>query len=186
MIALLFLAAQAFPEKPPHVRRNADAEMAAIVRVIVDERIAARSEAPQGDYLVVVDQTVEVPREQLGESLELLLPRVPIDMKVRLVSENQNRVPLPALQTKNARIASSQTIEKIFAGKGWWQEFYHRYPDSKGFLQVSKPVFSDDRQTALIYVTHSCGGLCGTGWVMLLSREGGTWRIADKQMLWIS
>ncbi|MGA7296434.1 MAG: hypothetical protein WBW92_02840, partial [Rhodanobacteraceae bacterium] len=65
-------------------------------------------------------------------------------------------------------------------------DFYKRYPATSGFVRVSQSVLTKDRQQALIYVAHYCGGLCGTGTVLLLKRSGSTWRIVKKEMLWIS
>ena len=196
MIATLcLLATQQFPTNPPQIRHDLPADTAAIVRVVINERMAARSEAPDGNYLVVADQTLTFcPKETdqgltcvvpaMTEGISNALPLVPVELKKRLASVETH--PLPPLHAANARMVPLHTITEIFANKGWWEEFYSRFPRSKGYLMVTAPVFSEDHQNALIYVTHSCGGLCGTGWLMYMSHASGTWKIADKQMLWIS
>lgn len=182
--ALLFLALQQFPTNPPQIRHAPDTEFAAIIRAVVDDRLAAKSEAPDGDYLVVADKTSGAP-EFLDLSTAFLTPLAE-ELRSQFLVESRKTVALPPLHASNARLVPQQTIDEIFAGKGWWQEFYRRFPRSKGYLQVSKPAFSADGLNALLYVSHSCGGLCGTGWVMYLTREGRRWRIVDKKMLWIS
>lgn len=194
-------ARQRLPTNPPQIRRQMNAETAAIFRVIVAERLAAKGEAPAGDYLVVVDQTLtfcpKIPESQqqppciyapLVESMSstTVLPLVPAELKERVVAENLQPFPLPPLNVPSARLVPLSTITDIFADKGWWTEFYRRFPHSRGYLEFTKPTFSADGLDALVYVSHSCGGLCGTGWLVYLSRTNGAWRIVDKHMLWIS
>ena len=193
--ALCFLAVQQFPTNPPQIRHDLDGDIAAIVRIVIDDRMAARGEAPKGDYMVIADQTLTFcPKETdkgltcvvpaMSEGIANALPLVPMELKKRLASVEST--PLPPLHAANARIVPLRTINEIFANKGWWEDFYSRFPRSKGYVMVTKPVFSEDHQNALIYVSHSCGGLCGTGWLMYMSHTSGTWKIADQQMLWIS
>jgi hypothetical protein len=52
-------------------------------------------------------------------------------------------------------------------------------------VSVSAPVYSTN-DTAVIYATFDCGGLCGEGRLIRLRREGGQWRITESHMLWIS
>lgn len=77
-------------------------------------------------------------------------------------------------------------LDKILAGDDWWDDFYSRYPGTAGFVAVSLPVLSEDRQQALIYVAHSCDGLCGAGNLFVLQRTAGGWRIIADEMMWIS
>src|SRR5215469_721922 len=70
-------------------------------------------------------------------------------------------------------------------GKGW-QEFYKRYPKSAGYWQFSRPGYNSTRDEALLYVSHSCGSLCGTGHLYLLSKQSGKWTVKNRVMLWIS
>jgi len=56
-----------------------------------------------------------------------------------------------------------------------------------GVITVSRAGLSADGRQALLTVTNSCGGLCGTGWVVVLQREAeGRWRVRRAEMLWIS
>ena len=71
-----------------------------------------------------------------------------------------------------------------------WQGFRRRFPDSGGFLQMSVVGFDSTRQRAMVYVAHSCGGLCGGGTHHLLERDGTRWREAKVpdlvQCVWAS
>jgi len=86
------------------------------------------------------------------------------------------------------KIIARDEIDNFFkksVGRGW-QEFYKKYPKSAGFWQFSRPGYNSTRDEALLYVGHSCGGLCGTGHLYLLSKQNGQWTVKNRVMLWIS
>jgi hypothetical protein len=56
-----------------------------------------------------------------------------------------------------------------------WTPFFVKYPDARGFIELS-PVGFDTRTHAVIYVSHHCGGLCGGGGYGFLEKENGVWR----------
>jgi hypothetical protein len=107
-------------------------------------------------------------------------------MRRELVCQQEGGM-LPTSRFDDAQMVSASQIDAIFSSDGWWEEFYRTFPGSRGFVAFTDPVFSADRTHALVYVSHSCGGLCGTGWlVYLLRATDGHWRIASRRMLWIS
>ena len=114
-----------------------------------------------------------------------VLPEIPESMRTALLCEQEGGM-LPSANFENAQVVLESQIEAIFSGNGWWEDFYKTFPDSRGYVQFTAPVYSGDRKHALIYVSHSCGGLCGTGWLIYLSKSNGRWEISARQMLWIS
>jgi len=62
-----------------------------------------------------------------------------------------------------------------------WSGFYKRYPDSGGFMQVSAVGFGTARTRAMVYMAHSCGGLCGGGTYHFLQKINGAWREVKVQ-----
>ena len=95
---------------------------------------------------------------------------------------------LPSARYEDATVILDSRVAEIFGsgiGEGW-ESFYGSFPDSRGLIEFTSPVFSEDGQSALVYESHSCGGLCGTGWLILLHREEGRWRVGSRHMLWIS
>jgi hypothetical protein len=70
-----------------------------------------------------------------------------------------------------------ETIAAIFKGKDveGWKDFYDRYPNSGGTSHMSAVGFNADKTLALVYVGHSCGGLCGGGSYHLLKKTGDKW-----------
>lgn len=70
-----------------------------------------------------------------------------------------------------------ETIRALFKGNGLegWKDFYAKYPNSGGDIQLSAVGFNSDKTLALVYVGHSCGGLCGGGSYHLLKRTDDKW-----------
>jgi hypothetical protein len=175
---------------------DSNADTVEIVNLLINERLGSRGEAPDGDYLIVAAETIVLcppaAREDedafsfaatIGEPA--VLPEVPESMRRALICEQEGGM-LPSARFENGRVVLASEIEAIFSGNGWWEDFYKVFPGSRGYVQFTNPVFSSDRKHALISVSHSCGGLCGTGWLVFLSHEGATWEISSRQMLWIS
>ena len=81
-------------------------------------------------------------------------------------------------------------LEAIFAdGPGGWQGFYAKYPDSGGFNEVSAVGFNADKTVAVVYVAHSCGGLCGGGSFYVLQKREGKWQSLKwkgSECTWVS
>jgi hypothetical protein len=73
-------------------------------------------------------------------------------------------------------LVSEKEIDDIFKkGGGRWEEFYRRYPETRGFVTFSRVGFNNDKTQALVYQAHSCGGLCGGGGYVLLVKINGVW-----------
>ena len=63
---------------------------------------------------------------------------------------------------------------------GKWENFYKKFPDSQGYMMLSRVGFNSDRTKALVYVTNICGRLCGIGCYFLLHKEYGDWIIREE------
>lgn len=83
-------------------------------------------------------------------------------------------------------LIGKQKLQKIFKGAGWWQEFYKRYPNSEGLVVLSRVGFNTSMNQVLVYIGHTCGGLCGTGHYVMLEKGAGGWRVVKRLMVWIS
>jgi len=172
-----------------------DADTVEIVTLVLKDFLGARGEAPEGSYLVVVAETLVIcpPDGEQGDPFSVaaairepdLDVEVPQSMRRSLLCDQEVGM-LPAANLENARVVLSSEIDAIFTGDGWWDEFYKTFPGSRGFLQFSAIAYSDAGKQAFLYVSHSCGGLCGTGWIVSLSLRGERWQVTSKRMLWIS
>jgi hypothetical protein len=80
-----------------------------------------------------------------------------------------------------------EKIEQIFkSGLDGWGEFYRQFPDSGGLIALSRAGLNSGGNQALVYISHSCGGLCGSGHYMLLVKNGQRWVVQKKFMAWVS
>jgi len=81
-------------------------------------------------------------------------------------------------------------LDAIFAsGPGGWKSFYEKYPDSGGYNEVSAVGFNKDKTVAVVYVAHSCGGLCGSGSFKVLQKKDEKWQPLNwkgSQCAWVS
>ena len=68
----------------------------------------------------------------------------------------------------------------------FWTEFYQKYPNSSGLIFFSNVGFNVQRDQAFVYAGQSCGGLCGSGEYVLLSKVNGKWEIRNETVLWVS
>jgi len=86
------------------------------------------------------------------------------------------------------RLLSSEEKDKFFKkkGPGGWGNFYKKYPKSSGYWSLSPVGYNAQGTEALVYVGHHCGGLCGTGHLVLLAKENERWVVKNRVMLWIS
>ena len=192
-ITLLSLAVSG-PDETTGMGRH-DADTVEIVNLLVKDFLGSRGEAPEGGYLVVVAETLVIcpPDGEEDDAFSVasairepdLAVDVPESMRRSLLCDQEVGM-LPTANLEDARVVLSSEIDAIFTGGGWWEEFYKTFPGSRGFLQFSAVAFSEDGKQAFLYVSHSCGGLCGTGWIVSLSRRGERWQVASKRMLWIS
>jgi hypothetical protein len=92
----------------------------------------------------------------------------------------------PKLHTVDPhKLVDHGKLEQMFK-KGGWDEFYRTYPNAGGFWDFSHPGYNKAQNEAVLYVGHYCGGLCGTGHLFFLVKDGGQWRVKNRLMLWIS
>jgi hypothetical protein len=86
-------------------------------------------------------------------------------------------------------LVSDDDVSKLFKkgrGDDGWAKFYKEYPKSSGYWDFSAVGYNKVGAEALVYVGHHCGFLCGTGHMVLLAKENGSWVVKNRVMLWIS
>jgi hypothetical protein len=67
-----------------------------------------------------------------------------------------------------------------------WDLLHAQFPDAAGILEFSAPAYSPDGSAALVYFWTGCGSLCGRGYVYILEKSDGTWRVARTFSPWVS
>jgi hypothetical protein len=68
----------------------------------------------------------------------------------------------------------------------FWTRFYQKYPNSSGLIFFSEIGFNSQHDQAFLYAGRGCGGLCGSGEYVLLSKINGKWEIRKEIGLWVS
>ena len=159
-------------------------------------------EGPRVATLVVIDEEtagglmpggtegskqLEQEKKYLSEKLKLYSD----DLFKNYLTANQKRYRLERkLNVKiEYRFYTDKDQEALHQGndlRKFWTEFYLRFPGSSGIVTFSRVGYSPDGNTAMVYVGNSCGGLCGTGYDIILVKENGNWKIKEGVMLWIS
>jgi hypothetical protein len=69
---------------------------------------------------------------------------------------------------------------------GGWDAYYKQYPGAQGIATLSRVGFSADGAQALFYIKNSCGGLCGSGWYLIMEKRDGRWMIVKAIQKWVS
>jgi hypothetical protein len=72
------------------------------------------------------------------------------------------------------QLVAAAKLKSVF-DRGSWEEFYRQYPQSGGVIEVSAVGFNADKTVAVVYTSHSCGGLCGGGDYHVLQKKDGKW-----------
>ena len=75
-------------------------------------------------------------------------------------------------------LISDLDLKAIFHGT-WgeleWIAYYRRFPESRGFIMLSRIGFNTERTQALLYLGSRCGPGCGDIHFLLLEKTNGTW-----------
>ena len=97
----------------------------------------------------------------------------------------------PDLFPQGTRLVTRAEVDAAFIPRGpsedAWASFHRRF-NAGGYLNVSDIVFSPDQNNALVYYEMRCGGLCGMGAYVWLSRDSGgsRWAIRRRIVSWVS
>jgi hypothetical protein len=79
-----------------------------------------------------------------------------------------------------------RTGDKKTANPKGFQELARVYSKPQGFMNPSRIPFNPTKTQALVYVGNLCGGLCGSGEIILLVKDDGTWKIKYSATTWVS
>lgn len=68
------------------------------------------------------------------------------------------------------------------------EEFVKRFPDNLNWerFSISQLGLNFRKTEAILYVNHTCAGLCGGGSYILMRKVDGVWRIVDEHLIWES
>lgn len=177
-----------------HLREDIEVEEYSIYSAVVADSYVR--ENPK--LLVIVSQTSKDhsfdEREDQPSTLTESLPGLSAETLANFSTRNANRDYVKnafMLPTKYVLISPEQLDhyfdpERASNGRNAWNAFYKEFPGSTGFIGFSKVGFNPTFDQAMVYLSHSCGTLCGTGYYYLLAKESGSWKVVKSYMRWIS
>ena len=144
------------------------------------------------DPLVLADQTALDISRDVTETLDYVTQKLTGTDPATLANfqaRNDRAQPLsPDLALPFRYVLLTDTEQQSFfqPDAGGWDAFYQRYPKAQGIMRLSRVGFNADMTQALVYVGNQSHYLAGAGYYFLLAKKGGTWRVVDKVMTWIS
>ncbi len=86
-------------------------------------------------------------------------------------------------------IAGEKDIEPLFPEGEFdraWSKFYAKYPNSSGIINFSNIGFNRSMTQAIVSTGRGCGGLCGAGYFVLLTKKDGVWMVDSNVETWVS
>jgi len=64
-------------------------------------------------------------------------------------------------------------------------EFQIRFPNSFGYIAISRAGLNFNKTEAIFYIDHFCG-LCGGGRYVLMRKMNGSWKLVEEHYTWVS
>ena len=176
--------------RPEAASSTSSKDVGQVYALVLDDLLKHPQEEREGNYFVVETSTQPV-NSFSSEVIGLLagsklIPEIPSNLRSRLLQVNRHSTKLPVTALPSAKLIGPKSINRVFAGKGSWRDFYRVHPNSLGYVSFSIPVFTDDGQKALLFISQACGNLCGASWLVYLSMENGAWKIQNKACFLVS
>jgi hypothetical protein len=156
----------------------------AVYRAVLDSMSVPQARH-RPSQLVVIDSTFTV------QAQDLELEKVP-EVDKSAISDFQERNNeshslryLSSLDLSVPVVLVSRHTLESFLHNGpepYWEEFYRRYPGSKGSISFSSIGYSTDGNLAVLVVDQGCGSLCGALSNVVVKRALGRWRVTLFQI----
>jgi hypothetical protein len=159
---------------PVHAQWNREAEEDAVYRVALRQMFDKSAKFVLVDSVPSSKQTEPI-RDPKGAPIaapDSLMAELAADYK----TANQSKRSLRSLGQGNDLVF---VPESAIAGT---EALSGAFVTASSLVKLSRPGFSADRRTAMVYVEGSCGGRCGQWGVMILVKEGDRWRF--DRYLW--
>ena len=174
----------------------------AIYSKILEDRFVR----PGVEHLIIGDHTMmKFPRimagmTDFGDSPEVKKLRRAIAKDTQADYDAKNKTPA-ALESKFSIsipvvLLSAVERDEIFgvtgegdkktADRKGFETLDRLYPNSQGFMRLSRVGYNHARTQALVSAGNVCGPLCGEGRVFLLVKDGNSWKIKYAVTTWVS
>jgi hypothetical protein len=86
-------------------------------------------------------------------------------------------------------LVTGKEVEQLFPDNELdraWGRFYAKYPGSSGIISFSNVGFNPEMDQAYLSTGRGCGGLCGAGYNVLLTKKRGVWKVQSQTATWVS
>lgn len=195
----LLIATQA-PTKTQLPSIDAQGEDYLIYSIVLDQMFA-KSNTQRiviGDYTMMSFPPIMMGMTSFGDPLKGIRQTICKDtladydekrkLPVHLESKFLTGIPVVLISEaeRNRIFGINQEGEKQTAARDGMQELRRLYPNSQGFMSLSRVGFNKDATQAIVYLGNVCGGLCGSGQFFLLAKDNGKWKIKLSSMAWVS
>ena len=175
--------------KPP--KSNLDLQEESVYSAVLSDVYVSKG----GNRLVIEDDTNSHQWSKADEVREFLAflknNGTWTDLDPRIVDDflSKNSDPIKLTGRLNSKVdvvmLSEEELADISASPDFWIEFLARYP-GQSIITLSRIGFSDDLKSALVVTGEQCGGRCGNGTYVFLSRQGDHWTVQRKFGAWSS
>lgn len=196
--ALLVISAGLIRSRQASDQPGIPAEEYAVYAAVIDNMFAGDivtfDTQSKVRILVIEDKTVsganaDIGEENEGERLKQvgfspILSQETIDDYVAKNAKSHQLTKSLDIKLKYTLI-SKEKIEQIFDGLPS-SEFYRQFPDSGGYIALSRAGLNIRGDQALVYMHHICGGLCGSGHYLALVKKNGEWVVQQNFRSWVS
>lgn len=147
--------------------------------------IESTSVSENTKQVLIVDQTRDDRPEALYQFLADLQKSVPLEPELVASFKERNQQPLqiePSLELGvKYQLLSQEQIDELYPQDeaSGWKLFYQKYPDTVGFLYLSRAGFNADLSQALVCIAryHYVQPLLGGCY--LLTRQDGGWMVGE-------
>lgn len=181
---------------PPSANPVPRDEEYAIYSVLLNRISRSPEDGGEIQLLVINDQTSvdEVtdhsPEEVFKMYKEALTPTLSAALRDYKSKNEQPRHLTKSFDLKfDYALVSKEEFGGFFKGKNLredWDSFYRKYPNSPGYISLSRVGFSPDMTQAVVYMEYTCGGLCADGSYAILYQENGEWKEVKRIHFWAS
>jgi hypothetical protein len=144
----------------------------------------------QSEMVVVQYETIAVGLKIPTETREKIVTYAPeISEKMLDALEHANeqsatldeRIPLGI----KALVRPADDLQTMLQQDPTWQTFYKTYPNTPGIVAVSRAVFDQKGETALVYATLRSGLSNEAAYFLVLHKENDLWRVVKKFPEWL-
>lgn len=161
---------------------------AAVWSAVVRQYAESKADGGRSFAAVLAAETVPTDQMRLGRVGED--DRMPPELLRRLERENSRAAkiagisvpPSVSLVPGAADLVRGKAVRGVESD---WSTFHKKYPN-RPLMQMTVPAYNETRDTSVVYFWVGWGAEATEGWVYLLRREAGQWRVAKADMCWIS